>query len=82
MWPSHPDLEPASFGEVLDPLEGLVLLPIHIEPVHLQTTHRELTDCKLYTANGKIVHKLASTIKYSPDAGVGRFRGGSSNEVD
>ena len=50
MWPSHPDLEPASLGEVLDPLEGLVLLPVHIEPVHLQTTHRELTDCKLHTA--------------------------------
>ena len=35
----HPDLEPASLGEVLDPLEWLVLLSIHVQPVNFETTN-------------------------------------------
>ena len=36
--PLHSDLEPASLGEILDPLEWFVLLPVHVQPVHLETT--------------------------------------------
>ena len=34
--PPDPDPEPASLGEVIDSLDGLVLLLVHIEPVHLE----------------------------------------------
>ena len=81
MQQSHPDLEPASLGEVLDPLEGLVLLPVYIQPVHLQTAHCQLADCKLHTEKGRKVNYVILTVN-SPDAGVGRFRGGASDEVD
>ena len=43
----HSDLEPASLGEILDPLEWFVLLPIHVQPVHLEPTHSQLADSKL-----------------------------------
>ena len=28
----HPNLKPASFGDILDSLEGFILLPVHIQP--------------------------------------------------
>ena len=43
----HSDLEPASLGEILDPLEWLVLLPVHVQPVHLEPTHSQLADGEL-----------------------------------
>ena len=49
----HSDLEPASLGVILDPLEWFVLLPIHVQPVHLEPTHSQLADSKLEAVKRK-----------------------------
>lgn len=42
-----PDLELASLGDVLDALERLVLLAVHVQSVHLQPRHGQLVDREL-----------------------------------
>ena len=39
---SHPDLEPPRLGDVLDALEGLVLLSVQVQPAHFESRHGHL----------------------------------------
>ena len=54
-------MEPASLGEIFDPLEWLVLLPVHVQPVHLEPTDSKLADGEL-----EAVNKMVVMMKVSP----------------
>lgn len=45
---SHPDVELARLGDVLDALEGLVLGAVHVEAAHAQPAHRQLRDREVH----------------------------------
>lgn len=46
--PSHPHVELACLGNVLDALEGLVLGAVHVEATHAQPADRQLRDREVH----------------------------------
>ena len=60
---SHSDLEPSSLGDVLDPLERLVLLPVEVESADLESRHRHLADAEGHVHSGVAVRGRGATVE-------------------